>query len=162
LLQPGETISAAVRNIYGNYNSLALDLIKEFNPHLEDLDRVAAGQQIWFPSLTLDTLLRAQDDGTYHLIVATFRNAAPAERFARTLRERGHNIQIMSRQVSESILLHRVEIIDLSSRAEAQQAWPVVNPTNVFFAAPKTTNDDDPKTSTSPQNEDGSLPETGL
>lgn len=142
LLHPGETISAAIRTVYGNYNSLALDLIKEFNPQLEDLDRVIAGQRIWFPPLTLDTLLRAQNDGTYHLIVATFRNAVPAQRFAQTLRERGRSMQITARQVSESILLYRVEIISLASQAEAQQIWHIVNPANVFFVAPKTTSND--------------------
>lgn len=161
-LQPGETISTAVRNIYGNYNSLALDLIKEFNPHLEDLDRVVAGQKIWFPSFSLDTLLRMQDDGTYHLIVATFRNHDPAERFARKLREQNYQVQVLPRRVSESVLLHRVEIINLSNREEAQHAWHFVTPTNVFFVTPKTIESIDSAETISPQGQMEDPPETGL
>jgi general secretion pathway protein A len=161
-LRPGETISMAVRNIYGSYNSLALDLIKEFNPQLVNLDQVAVGQKIWFPPLTLETLLKRQHDGTYRLIVATFRTAARAERFAQTLRERGHRVQITAQQVSESILLHRVEIIDLSSPVEVHYAWKAVNPTNIFFAAPKTPRDTDSTETRPPQNEAVDFPETGL
>lgn len=161
-LRPGETISAAVRSLYGSYNSLALDLIKEFNPQLEDLDRVVAGQKIRFPSFTLDTLLREQDNGAYRLIIATFRNLDPAERFAQSLREQGYKAQIVPRRVSESIILHRVEIIELSSREEAQHAWHLVTPTNVFFVIPKTIDSIEPTETTSPQREMEELPETGL
>lgn len=162
LLQPGETISTAVLNVYGNYNSLALDLIKEWNPHIKDLDKVAVNQKVWFPPLTFETLLRAQEDGTYHLIVATFRNLLPAEQFAQTLRKRGHSIQVTSRQVSQSILLYRVEITGLPSRVEAQQAWHVVTPTNVFFVTPRTTKGVDLTKTIPPENEAMDFPETGL
>jgi general secretion pathway protein A len=162
LLQAGETISSVVREVYGNYNSLALDLIKELNPHLEDLDRVAAGQKIWFPPLTQDTLLRAQSDSAYHLIVATFRHAAPAERFAQTLRAQGYRSTITSRRVSESVLLHRVEITDLADQEETQRAWRFVNPTNVYFVAPQIIDDLDSTETISPQEEAVDLPETGL
>ncbi|MBI3303110.1 MAG: AAA family ATPase [Deltaproteobacteria bacterium] len=135
VIQPGATISGTVFKAYGNYNTLVLDLIKEFNPHIADLDRVAAGETLWLPPLTLDTLLRQQTDNSYRLTLAAFRAATRAERFAQIVRRRGYAVEITPRRVSDSLLLYRVEIEGLKNLEEASQARHLVNISNVLFDA---------------------------
>jgi hypothetical protein len=100
-----------------------MDLIKEFNPQIEDLNWVAAGQDLRLPLLTRETLLRPQSDGSYHLIVAAFRSRAGAEEQARFLRKRGYQVTITTREVSDDLSLYRVEIDSLKNLEEANQIW---------------------------------------
>ena len=61
-----------------------MDLIKEFNPQIKNLNWVSAGQDLLLPRLTRETLLRKQPDGSYRLIVASFRNLRGADEYAPT------------------------------------------------------------------------------
>jgi general secretion pathway protein A len=122
----GDTMSRIVFKMYGGYNVLALDLIKELNPRLEDFDHIAAGEQVWLPFLTRDTLLRQQADGSYHLIIGAFHSAGEAERAARTARRRGYVATITQRTMSETRLLYRVELEQLHDLATADRAWSEV------------------------------------
>ena len=119
----GDTMSGIVFKMYGGYNVLAFDLIKEFNPRLEDFDHIAAGEQVWLPFLTRDALLRQQADGSYHLIIGSFHSAGEAENAARTARRRGYVATITQRKMSGSRLLHRVELEQLQDLATADRAW---------------------------------------
>ncbi len=122
----GDTITAIVFKVYGNYNVLAFDLIKEFNPHIADLDRIAVGEQVWLPFLTRETLLRKQADGSYHLIIGSFHREGEAERVARTARRQGYAVTITQRRMSGTHLLHRVEIEQLQDLAAVDRAWSMV------------------------------------
>lgn len=119
----GDTITAIVFKVYGNYNVLAFDLIKEFNPHIADLNRIAVGKQVWLPFLTRETLLRKQADGSYHLIIGSFHRKGNAERVARTARRQGYAVTITQRRMSGTHLLHRVEIERLRDLAAVDRAW---------------------------------------
>jgi LysM repeat protein len=132
VVRQGTTISAIILEAYGNYNALALDLIKEFNPHVENLDKIATGEQLKLPSLTRETLLREQSDGSYHLILASFVNLAKANEFAQRVRRQGHSVRVTPQPVSATIVLQRVEIESLKSPEEVTQAWKLVSLKNVF------------------------------
>jgi general secretion pathway protein A len=71
LIQHGSTISKIVSDAYGANSFLALDIIKEFNPQIRNLNWVFPGQEILLPPLTRETMLRKQADGFYRLIVAS-------------------------------------------------------------------------------------------
>src|SRR5262249_16062016 len=104
----GDTISNFVFKVYGNYSALAFDLIKEFNPEIDDLDRIMVGQHIWLPSLTRETLLRKQPDGSYHLIVGGFYNQAAATKMAQALRGDGYVAQVAQQKITRARTLYRV------------------------------------------------------
>jgi len=123
LIRPGATVSELAFERYGGYNALALDLIKEFNPDIDDLDRVMAGGVLTLPMLTLNTLLREQPDGSYRLILASLPSLGAATRLAQTVRGHGFEVVITARQVSRNSFLHRVEIDGLPSWEAAVQAW---------------------------------------
>ena len=123
IVQDGTTISQIASDAYGANAVLGMDLIKEFNPQIKNLNWVAAGQDLLLPSLTRETLLRPQTDGTYHIIVASFRSRTGADEYTRLLSNQGHPVTITSRRVSDNLLLYRLEIGDLKNLEEANQIW---------------------------------------
>jgi len=119
----GDTISRIVLKAYGSYNVLALDLIKEFNPGLEDLNRIIIGTQVWLPDLTRGTLLRKQEDNSYHLVIGSFHSEAEARKIALRARRRGYVATITQREIARMQTLYRVELADLQNLAAADRAW---------------------------------------
>ena len=122
-IQYGATIYKIAIDVYGANTGLGMDLIKEFNPEIENLNWVAAGQDLRLPSLTRETLLRQHSDGSYHLIVASFRRLTGAEEHARLLRSKGYRVTITPRPVSDDLVLHRVAIDGLKNLEEANEIW---------------------------------------
>jgi general secretion pathway protein A len=122
-IQYGATISKIAIDAYSANTVLGMDLIKEFNPQIEDLNWVSAGQELLLPPLTRETLLRQQPDGSYHLIVGSFRSLKGADEHARLLRSKGYQVTITPRRVSDNLLLHRVKIDGLKNLEEANQIW---------------------------------------
>ena len=123
MIQDGATIYKMAIDAYGANTVLGMDLIKEFNPQIDNLNWVFAGKDLLLPSLTRETLLRQQPDGSYHLIVASFRRRTEADALARFLRNKGYQITITPRRVSDDLSLHRVEIGGLKNLEEANQLW---------------------------------------
>jgi hypothetical protein len=123
IIARGDTISKIVLKAYGSYNVLALDLIKEFNPDLEDLNYIAVGKQVWLPALTRRTLLRKQEDDSYHLIIGSFYSGAEAGKIAQTARRRGYEALITQRRIAKAQILHRVELEQLRDLVTADRAW---------------------------------------
>ena len=123
IIPRGSSIYKIASDIYGTKNALGMDLIKDFNPEIQSLARVSAGRALLLPSLTPETLLRQQSDGSYHLIVASFQSPAGADEYARRLRNKGHRVTVTPRKVSDDLLLHRVEIDGLKNLEEANHIW---------------------------------------
>jgi general secretion pathway protein A len=120
---PGSSIYKIANDTYGTNTALGMDLIKEFNPEIKNLNRVAAGRDLLLPSLRPETLIRRQPDGSYSFIVASFRSLTGADEYAGRLSNKGYKVTITPRKVSDDLLLHRVEIDDLKNLEEANQIW---------------------------------------
>jgi general secretion pathway protein A len=131
----GATVLDLVSQMYAEHTLLALDLIKELNPHLNNLDKISQGEQLWMPALTRETLLRRQPDGSFHLILSSFRQLRDAERLASTSRRQGYAAMISPQKVSETILLYRVEVSGLQEAAAIERAWKLFNTQNSVSAA---------------------------
>jgi general secretion pathway protein A len=123
VIRSGATIFKIANDVYGANTALGMDLIKEFNPQIENLNWIFAGQDLVLPSLTRETLLRQQPDGSYHLIVASFRRRTGADEHARFLSNKGYPVTITTRRVSDNLSLYRVEIDGLKNLEEANQIW---------------------------------------
>jgi general secretion pathway protein A len=122
-IRHGATISKIAIDTYGANTALGMDLIKEFNPQIDDLNWVTAGEDLLLPSLTRETLLRQQPDGSYRLIVASFQSESGADEYAQMLSNKGYQVSIIPRRVADDLLLHRVEIDGLKNLEEANQIW---------------------------------------
>jgi len=122
-IQPGSTIQKIAGQTYGPSAVLGMDLIKEFNPKIQNLNRVMPGQELLLVPLSEETLLREQPDGSYHLIVASFYNGGDARAHARVLGNEGYQVAITPSRVSDDLLLQRVEIVQLKNLKEAMQTW---------------------------------------
>jgi general secretion pathway protein A len=123
LIPRGSSIYKIANDTYGANASLGIDLIKESNPGIKNLNRVSAGQALLVPSLTPETLLRKQSDASYHLIVGTFHRLITAEEYAMHLRNKGYKVTIIPRRISDHLLLYRVEIHGLKTFEEANRTW---------------------------------------
>ena len=123
LIQHGSTISKIVSDAYGANSLLALDIIKEFNPQIKNLNWVFPGQELLLPPLTQETMLRKQPDGSYRLIVASFPSLTEADKYTRPLGNAGYRVVITPKRISDDLLLHRVEIDGLKNFEEANQIW---------------------------------------
>jgi hypothetical protein len=119
----GATISKIAIDAYGPNTALGMDLIKEFNPQIDDLNWVTAGEDLLLPSLTRETLLRQQPNGSYRLIVASFQSESGADELAQRLSNKGYQVSITPRKVADDLLLHRVEIDGLQNLEEANKIW---------------------------------------
>jgi type II secretory pathway predicted ATPase ExeA len=142
VIQHGSTIHKIAREVYGANTLLAMDLIKEFNPQIENLNWVFPGQDLLLPPLTHETMLRKQTDGSYRLIVATFRSLTEANENAQLLGDAGYQVVITPNKVSDDLLLHRVEIDGLKNAEEANQIWETGVRNQWFAAVDSPTNGD--------------------
>jgi type II secretory pathway predicted ATPase ExeA len=119
----GSSVYKIANDTYGANTVLGMDLIQEFNPEIKSLNRVSAGRLLLLPSLTPETLLRKQSDGSYRLIVASFHNLTGAREYAGRLRKDGYQVTITPREISEDLLVYRIEIDGLKDFEEASQTW---------------------------------------
>ncbi len=123
VIQYGSTIGGIASDVYGGNKLLAMDLLKEANPQIVNLNWVLAGQRLSLPPLTRETLLRRQSDNSYRLILASFIRSQEAEKLSEAVRRKGYEVMITRQKVSDNLLLHRVEIGGLKNLEAANQAW---------------------------------------
>ena len=122
ILRNGSTISHIASEVYGDNAALGMELIKEFNPEIKDLDLVSSGQQLVLPRLTNDILIRRQPDNSYRVILGSFPNRRAAEVAARGMLTISHAVVITANRVSTDFVLFRLEVDGLQSREEAVRA----------------------------------------
>ncbi len=93
---------------------LGVDLIRDYNTHIKNLDNIYPGQKLCLPTLAQTTRLRQeQESGSFNLILDTFRSTRKARTLARSVQQKGYRASVIPRQVSNSLLLQRVEITGL-------------------------------------------------
>ena len=103
---------------------LGVDLIRDYNTHIENLDDIYPGQKLCIPTLEQTTRLRQeQESGYFNLILDAFRSTRKAQALARSVQRKGYQAVVIPRQVSNSLLLQRVEITGLQDQTTASQAW---------------------------------------
>ena len=108
-------------------SALAFDLVREFNPHIPNLDRTVAGETLWFPPLGQDTLVRRQPDGSYLLVLKSFFSLADAQRYVRTLQAPDYTVNILPQDISANQTLYRVQLQGLQTQEDARQAWKLLS-----------------------------------
>ncbi len=103
---------------------LGVDLIRDYNTHIKNLDNIYPGQKLCLPTLAQTTRLRQeQESGSFNLILDAFRSTRKARTLARSVQQKGYRASVIPRQVSNSLLLQRVEITGLQDQTTASQAW---------------------------------------
>jgi type II secretory pathway predicted ATPase ExeA len=121
----GSALGSVAHHFYGASSLLGLDLIMEFNPHLQNLSGLSHTSGLRFPCLTKETLQRKRRDGSYHLILASFPSLTSARGFARAVRLEGYEVVITPRKLSDELFFHRVEIAGLKTLEAANHAWEI-------------------------------------
>ena len=122
-IQAGSTIQKVAADAYGANTTLGMNLIKDFNPKIQNLNWVFPGQEIVLPALTRENLLQKKSDGSYRIIVAAFAKRAEADAFVRDLADNRYHVAITPNRVANDLVLQRVEIDGLRNLDEALRAW---------------------------------------
>jgi general secretion pathway protein A len=121
-IQYGSTVFQIATDAYGSSSAiLGMDLIKEFNPDIPNLNWINAGEDLLLPALSEETLLRQQPDGSFRLIVASFLSRREAEEFAERIVRNGLPVIVTAKPVSNNLVLHRLEINGLKNLEDAKQ-----------------------------------------
>jgi type II secretory pathway predicted ATPase ExeA len=120
-IQSGSTIFQIATDAYGSSAVLGMDLIREFNPDIPNLNWINAGKDLLLPALTEKTLLRQQTDGSFRLVVASFLSRKEAEEFAERIVRDGLRVIVTVKPVSNNLVLHRLEINELKDLEDAKQ-----------------------------------------
>jgi type II secretory pathway predicted ATPase ExeA len=120
-IQYGSTVFQIATDAYGSSAVLGMDLIKEFNPDIPNLNWINAGQDLLLPALSEETLLRQQPDGSFRVLVASFLSRREADEFAERIVRDGFPVIVTARPVSNNLVLHRLEISGLENLEEAKQ-----------------------------------------
>jgi hypothetical protein len=121
IVQYGSTIYKIAIDAYGANALLGMDLIKEFNPQIANLNWIYAGEEILLPALSRDALVRQNPDGSYRVIVGSFLSRTEADLSAQRIAKESHRVIITAKRVSSDLLLHRLEIDGLKNLEEAAQ-----------------------------------------
>jgi general secretion pathway protein A len=140
-IQYGSTIFQIATDAYGTSALLGMDLIKEFNPEIQNLNWVNAGQDLLLPALTQETLLRHQADGSFRLVIASFLSRREADGFAERVMRDGFGVIITARRVSNNLVLHRLEIDGLKDIQDVNQTIQIGFKNRWIPFTPKTTNE---------------------
>ena len=119
-IQNGSTIFQIATDAYGSSAVLGMDLIKEFNPDIPNLNWISAGRDLLLPALSEETLLRQQADGSFRLVLASFLSRREAEEFAERIVRDGLPVIVTVRPVSNNLVLHRLEINGLKNLDDAK------------------------------------------
>lgn len=120
-IQYGSTVFQIATDAYGSSAVLGMDLIKEFNPDIQNLNWINAGQDLLLPALTEQTLLRQQPDGSFRILVASFLSRREADEFAERILRDGFSVIVTAKPVSNNLVLHRLEISGVTNIQDAKQ-----------------------------------------
>ena len=131
-IMSGSTIYGLAQEFYQETTILlGVDLIQDYNTHIANLDHIYPGQKLCIPNLSRTTRLRqSKDENSYNLILDSFRSTKKAKALIRQVQQKGYQALLTNRQVSDSLLLKRVEITGLQNQTAANQAWTVFAPAN--------------------------------
>jgi general secretion pathway protein A len=123
LVSAGATVGGIAGGRYGNHYLLGMDLIKEFNPHVDDLDWITTGDVLWLPPLNRETLIREPSNSAFEVVVGTHVTREAAESVARSPRRHGYEVGVTPRRITKDRILYRVTIVGLKTKKAADQAW---------------------------------------
>ncbi len=121
-IQYGSTIYNIASDAYGANAVLGMDLIKEFNPQIQDANWISAGAELLLPILGPETLLRRQPDASYRLIMGSFLSRREADERARRILDQGYQVLITPKAISNNLILYRVEVDGLKDLRDAAKA----------------------------------------
>ena len=125
IIETGSTVYEIAINAYGANAVLGMDLIKEFNPQMTNINWVFAGKELMLPLIGPETLIRPQHDGSYNLIIGSFLTRAEAEESVRRLNKGGYQGVITQKRVSNDLSLHRLEVNGFKTVDEAARMYDI-------------------------------------
>jgi type II secretory pathway predicted ATPase ExeA len=123
VVRRGGTIIGIARDTFAKDMYLALDLMKDLNPEIDNLNWVIAGQPLRLPQLSRNDLVYRRRDGSFSLILNSFLSPNDARTLGEVVRSRGYAVALVPRWITHDLVLTRVEIKDLVDESAVRRAW---------------------------------------
>jgi type II secretory pathway predicted ATPase ExeA len=122
-VRPGDTLSSMATSVYGEASPLVLDLVMHANPELKSLDRISVGQQLVFPHITPEGLVRRTSNGRHVIHAATVSSAARASELQAKISQQGYAVSVFPIPISASQQWFRVLVGEFDAPDGAVKFW---------------------------------------
>jgi hypothetical protein len=110
-------------SVYGEASPLVLDLVMHANPELKSLDRISVGQQLVFPHITPEGLVRRTSNGRHVIHAATVSSAARASELQAKISQQGYAVSVFPIPISASQQWFRVLVGEFDAPDGAVKFW---------------------------------------
>jgi general secretion pathway protein A len=121
-VKEGWNLSFLSREYYHATNSTLVDLILQFNPQINNLNRIFVGQQIRVPFLTEELFLIENPGRTYKIHLGTFNDRRLIPAFPASPVLKNKKIEIVPREVSPQVIWLRVMAGEFGTQEEGLRA----------------------------------------
>jgi general secretion pathway protein A len=122
LVKEGWNLSFVAREYYHAANPTLLDLLLQFNPQINNLNRIFVSQQIRVPSLAEELFLIENPGRAYKIHLGTFNDKRLIEAFQNSPVLRNKKIEIVPREVSPQVTWLRVMAGEFGTKEEGLRA----------------------------------------
>ena len=122
LVKEGWNLSFLAKEYYQVANPTLLDLLLQFNPQINNLNRIFVNQQIRVPFLTEELFLIENPGRTYKIHLGTFNDRRLIPAFQNSPELRNKKIEIVPREVSPQVTWLRVLAGEFGTKEEGLKA----------------------------------------
>lgn len=119
MAKSGDIVSALATREYGTLTNTVCDIIKRANPGIKDLDRIYVGDKILIPPLDIESLIVAEDNGTFSIHLATFSANSDAQQLKKILSDRNYAPSVYPVKLIGSQPWYRVTLGNYPDRSAA-------------------------------------------
>jgi len=121
-VKEGWNLSFLAREYYHAANPTLVDLLLQFNPQINNVNRIFVNQQVRVPSLTEELFLIENPGRTYKIHLGTFNDRRLIPVFQNSPALRNKKIEIVPREVSPQVTWLRVMAGEFGSKEEGLKA----------------------------------------
>ena len=137
-VRSGDTLALLVQRVYGRVDLTLLDLVKAANPAVGDIDVIAPGITVTFPSLEPASMVHRTPAGTYAVTVLTAPGASSpeVERVRARLTGRNLTLDLIPVRLARELTAVRVVVQGFTDRADAAAFYRAAAPVGAAATRP--------------------------
>jgi phage tail protein X len=138
LKEAGGSLYFVALKHYGKADETMFDLILQANPAITDVRKIDDYQKIILPEITAESFLKGSPQDGYRVHVGTFETSQWAELYAASMKRKGKQVYIESRQFSPLDTWYRLTIGDFANKEEALQTVQSLQTRGLIYIPPQT------------------------
>lgn len=122
VVSAGDTLGGLVNAVYGRVDLTLLDVVRQANPSVTDVDVIVVGQRLRFPPVGPDTMVWKADGGRYAVHLATVLSAADGEfeRLRARVEQEGLTLRAVPTHLAANFQARRLVVGDFQDHRAAE------------------------------------------